>query len=274
MRDILSGHAGGAGLPKVSALETLLAWAEKGSDRWRDLAPQKQGKPILPPGHYRFAYAIQADFSAPSLPALKSYIEEAQIPHTGWPEWVILNRNGMRPYVQDGGLECFTAAENPEQLLTDPSHADFWRAMPDGRLLLIRGYQEDAHQEDKGIRPATAFDLALPIWRVAECFLHARSMCERLGVPNASVIVTGRYSGLAGRELISLGHRLVLSPGRKARQQEIDLALTVDGGSIEDRLPEIVAQFLGPLYNLFDLFDPPAALFIEELRRMRGNRFR
>ena len=114
----------------------------------------------------------------------------------------------------------------PEQLLTDPSHADFWRAMPDGRLLLIREYQEDAHQEDKGIRPATAFDLALPILRVAECFLHARSMCERLGVPNASVIVTGRYSGLAGRELISLGHRLVLSPGRKARQQEIDLALT------------------------------------------------
>ena len=273
MRDVLSGHAGGAGPFTVPALETLLAWAEKGSDRWRELIPKKEGKLILPAGHYRFAYAIQDDFNVPSLPALKRHIEDAQIPHTGWPEWVVLSREGMRPYVQDGGLECFTATESPERLLTDPSHADFWRAMPDGRLLLIRGYQEDANQ-DKGISPGTAFDLALPVWRVGECFLHARAMCERLGVPNASVIVTAKYSGLSGRELISLDGRRVLSPGRKARQQEIDLALTVDGGSIEDRLPEIVAQFLGPLYNLFDLFDPPPTLFIEELRLMRRNRFR
>jgi hypothetical protein len=48
------------------------------------------------------------------------------------------------------------AAETPEQLLTDPPHADFWRAMPDGRLLLIRGYAEDATEN---VAAGSVFDV-------------------------------------------------------------------------------------------------------------------
>jgi hypothetical protein len=50
MRDVLSGQVGGAGPPKRPALEMLLAWAEQGSERWRELAPKdSQRRPRLPP---------------------------------------------------------------------------------------------------------------------------------------------------------------------------------------------------------------------------------
>jgi hypothetical protein len=191
------------------------------------------------------------------------------IRHTGWPEWVIPQSNLVRPYALNGGLECFFA-KDPEDLITDPPHADFWRAMPEGRFLLIRGYQEDASVK---VAAGTAFDLVLPVWRVGECFLHAQAMCGRLAIPDASVIVAARYSGLAGRELISLDRRRHVRSGKRAHQNEIDLALTVEVRSIEDRLPEIVAEFLRPLYSLFDLFEAPPNLFTEELRRMREGRF-
>jgi hypothetical protein len=271
VRDILSGQARGAASPEPPALDQLLAWAEQGSERWRELAPKDaNGRPQLPPGHYRFAYAIQGEFPQPSLPELLRHLEGASIRHTGWPEWVVLHAAQLRPYARDGALECFVAAENPEQLLTDPPHADFWRAMPEGRLLLIRGYTEDATEN---VAAGSAFDVTLPVWRVGECFLHARAMCQRLGVPNASVIVTARYSGLAGRVLVSLDRRRWLFDDRRARQNEINLALTVEAASIEDSLPEIAAEFLLPLYHLFDLFEPGADLFSAELRRMRQHQF-
>jgi hypothetical protein len=40
IRDILSGQAGRTVSPEPTALDQLLAWAEQGSERWRELAPK------------------------------------------------------------------------------------------------------------------------------------------------------------------------------------------------------------------------------------------
>ena len=49
----------------------------------------------------------------------------------------------------------------------------------------------------------------------------------------------------------------------------IDLAVTVNASSIEDGLAEIVHEFLQPLYHLFDLFEPPLNMTVEEIKRLR-----
>jgi hypothetical protein len=79
--------------------------------------------------------------------------------HTGWPEWTVIEQNGWRPALVDGGLQAFLA-DNSETLISDPAHADFWRAMPDGRFLLIRGYIEDATDE---VAPGKVLDLTNPV---------------------------------------------------------------------------------------------------------------
>jgi hypothetical protein len=98
-------------------------------------------------------------------------------------------------------------------------------------------------------------------------------MSVQLGVPESKILVTARYSGLAGRELMSIDGRRYLDEGRRARQDQIDVATTVEAQLIEDGLPEIVSSFLRPLYHLFDLFDPPPQMFSEEIRRLREGNF-
>lgn len=266
MRELLSGQLGGM-QPKKSALEALLEFAEDGTKRWRNRALHEvRGQPQLSRGNYRLAYAIQSEFSYPTLKELLEHLRVAERRNTGWPEWAILNRDSLRPRVIEGGLEAFLS-DAPNGVIEDPAYADFWRAMPDGRLVLIRGFQEDSHER---IRPGQAFDVVLPIWRVGECFLHVRALCESLGVPRSDVIVAATYTGLAGRHLISLDGRRMIRDNWICAQDAVDLAMTVNADSIEDGLPEIVHGFLQPLYHSFDLFEPPPNMVAEEIRRLRA----
>lgn len=267
MRDILSGQPGVVLPPAQAPLRQLTEFADDATERWANRAARDaHGQSRLPPGSYRLAYAVQGDFARPSLPDLLRHLEAAQRPNTGWPEWVVINRDPMRPRVIDGGLEALVA-DRPEDIIEDPAHSDFWRATPDGRLALIRGFQEDAPDRPTA---GTGFDIALPIWRVGECLLHAKALCDRLGVPGADVLVTARYSGLAQRRLVSLDGSRMKGMARRSAQNAIDLSVTVNAALIEDALPEIAREFLQPLYHLFDLFEPPAELFTDAIRGLRA----
>src|SRR5579875_4138730 len=57
---------------------------------------------------------------------------------TGWPVWLVLGRQEMRPHLGDGGvIECS---------LHETSERDFWRADPRGQMYLIRCLQEDTRE--------------------------------------------------------------------------------------------------------------------------------
>lgn len=270
IRDVLAGR-----VPEAAAPDTLAAlkeWAEAGAERWRELIPRDtNGIAELPRGFYRVAYAIDGTFEKPSLAALRAILERSTIRHTGWPAWWVPTRAEIEPYAVDGLLECDVGIASG-RLVSDPAHADFWRVSPDGRLLLLRGFVEDEPNRFQFF-PGEVFSFTTPIWRTGDCLLHAASMAANLGAPEANVVFTMKWAGLRGRELRDVEGRRMLRHGYIARQDEIDLNITVPASSIDNNLPEIVLELLTPLYEVFSLFELPRFAVEEELRRLRQNQF-
>jgi hypothetical protein len=144
-----------------------------------------------------------------------------------------------------------------------------------GLAFLLRGYQEDGMEAQRSgrdpIPPATIFDITLPVWRAGEALLHARSLAANLFQGPTTIRFTAIYEGLAGRSLVSIDSRRPVWDGRVARQATIALNTQIDAQAIDPNLPEILHPFLSPLYALFDFFELPMQLVVDELARMRGN---
>lgn len=122
------------------------------------------------------------------------------------------------------------------------------------------------------IAPATAFDLTLPVWRMGEALLQTRSLSNNLFEGPTTVRFVATYEGLAGRSLTSIDGRRYIREHR-AVQDAITLTTHVDVEAIDANLPEIVHPLLAPLYSLFDFFDLPMQLVVDELARLRANNF-
>ena len=125
-------------------------------------------------GTWTASYAIVADISPPNLVSFLETLRKVEGHETGWPVWLVLSGDEKRPYPFDGLIECWLATSRQGE----PAHSDFWRASPSGMMFLLRGYQEDEEYSPAG----TIFDFTIPIWRVAECLLHAERLAKALGV--------------------------------------------------------------------------------------------
>lgn len=144
---------------------------------------------------------------------------------------------------------------------------DYWRVSPAGRAFIVRGYQEDSEAKEP---PGTIFDLVLPVWRVAECLLHAYRLSQVL-CPDPPPTVTAQvtWEGLAGRELRSWANtNRRLHMVRRAFQDTVQASTVVSALVIRDSLPEVVASLTRPLYEIFGFFQPPEELFAGELAHM------
>lgn len=133
---------------------------------------------------------------------------------------------------------------------------------------MIRGFEEDV--PDRRV-PGTLFDLTLPIWRIAEPLLHVARLA-RLFEGDATIVMLGRYTGLANRTLASLDNRRLIDGGRSA-DNEFEFSLTASVAEIEDNLAELLHPALRPLYERFDFFELPLALVTEELNGLRRGRY-
>ena len=123
------------------------------------------------------------------------------------------------------------------------------------------------------VPPASVFDITLPVWRIGEALLHARSLAANLFEGPTTIKFVANYEGLAGRSLVSIENRRHVGEGRIARQDSIALNTHIDAQAIDPNLPEIVHPLLSPLYALFDFFELPMQLVVEELNRMRAGNF-
>ena len=256
------------------------AWAGASRARWEELIQQlpEGAGPRLVHGRYSFVYEIIGEHRAVASGSFPEVLQASAVRHTGWPPFWFPTRQGIRPYNFDGAVECWIGGDTEERLVDrDPGHSDFWRIHPDGLAYLMRGYQEDGMdvQEDgrRVIAPRTVFDLSLPVWRVGEALLHARSLANNLFVGSTTIRFIATYEGLSGRTLDSLNRMRNVREGRVARQDVITLETHVSSESIEANLPEIVHPLMAPLYALFDFFELPMSLVTDELGRMRGNQF-
>ena len=275
IRDLVLGAVPQVEAP--AAPDRLGEWAASGFERWKELVqalPAGVG-PRFERGHYSLAYEITGDLRPIPPAKLPEILQASVVRLTGWPPFWYPTREGITPYPIDGAVECWLGGDpNRSAEDIDAAYADFWRIRPDGLAFLLRGYQEDSMLVERPglapIEPNTVFDITLPVWRVGETMLQARKLASNLCEGPATIRFMAKYSGLAGRQLVSLNSRGPVWDRRLARQDSIVLDTHVVSGTIDSNLPEIIHPFLAPLYALFDFFELPMQLVVDELARMRA----
>lgn len=278
IRDLIIGSVSQAEQPPEPA--RLEKWISSGRARWEDLVselPEAVG-PRLPHGGYCITYQIVGELRQIGFARFPELLRSSVVRHTGWPPFWYPTRAGIEPYPIDGVVECWLGGD-PQMLPEnrDAAHSDFWRIHPDGFAFLLRGYEEDGKEVQRPgsdpNQPGITFDITLPIWRVGEALLHAKSLADNLFEGPTTIRFVVTYEGLAGRSLVSINnHRHVLE-GRVARQDSKDLETHIESQKIDTNLPEIVHPLLSPLYALFGFFELPMHLVVDELNRMRSGNF-
>ena len=240
--------------------------------RWNELKSSlpANSQARIPKGHYELGFQLLDVPSAPSFSELKRRMDEARrVRLTGWGPFVELHRPPYESTVKNNGLETWLGASDGSRVTDDSAHVDFWRVTLDGKMFLLRGYDEDAVST---IESGTVFDVTLPVWRVGEALLFlSRFALEYDEDPNIRIIV--RYSGLSGRQLTSVTGRRYISPGRASADESLELTTEATAFQIKDNLVEILHALLLPLYERFGFFELPQQLVQEEVTGLRGGRF-
>ncbi|MCW5699435.1 MAG: hypothetical protein KIT00_06305, partial [Rhodospirillales bacterium] len=277
IRLIVQGHAGAA--PSEEARDTLNelhansdSFIVDAQRRWQELINPlpRDDAARMPLGYYELSFEILDVLPAPSLVELRRRLDAAkQIRHTGWGPFVSLHREPFEPQPFEGLIETWLGAPDDGRPLRTPAHCDFWRAHPDGRLFLQRGYDED---ESEGVQAGSCIDVTLPIWRVGEAMLcvarFARSFDE-----NPTFVVRCHYTGLQNRILTSIGHRRVMFDNYVCNDREATVETRAAATEIDDNLAEVLHPMLVPLYERFTFFELPMQIVIEETERLRQGRF-
>lgn len=233
------------------------AFVREAFSRWHTLIENlpKDSPGRFRHGWYRFDYSLEGELRALSLTEFEEILDKAVTWHTGWPVFLVPTRPEIAPKEVDGTIECWLAPETESigRAFDDPARCDFWRAAPEGRLFLIRGYQEDGEET---FPPGSILDTTLPIWRMGEALLHAERLASLLKKnENSTVTVRFRalYSGLSGRVLRSWANPLsdLMIEGHAARSDEALLEIEVPVKDTELRLAEPIFPLVSQLYERF-----------------------
>jgi transcriptional regulator with XRE-family HTH domain len=254
------------------------AFVQEAFSRWRELtAKLPDNSPgRFPNGWYRFDYALEGELRKIELHQFPALLRRAVIPHTGWPLFLFPGRADLEASEVDGVIECWLKAAEAgvNRPLADAAHCDFWRADPNGRLFLIRGYQEDSQDT---FAPRTIFDTTLPTWRLGECVLHAQRLAALLAVQPSKTQVRLRafYTGLNGRVLKAWGSPLsdLLFEGSPARSDEAMLETVVPVDEIDTKLAQHLHPIIASLFERFGATGLSVDRVAAELERMKSNYF-
>lgn len=260
--------------------ELLYSWMAGSDRRWRELiAPLPAGDPArMPSGHYTIGYLIIPSPEPLPPQQLRDILDEVVVRFTGWPAWWVPTRPGSQPRVHDNVLEAFMGA-GANRAFPDPAHSDFWRAAPNGRMFLRRGFVEDSHPDR--MEPGTGLEVWAPPLRIGEALLHAGRLARRLDRAEGEVLLRVDWSGLQGRRLTS-----TLAPEYSAPSQAVACSQATVSESIRIRVADIpggaaasvaasaraLTELLAPLYVLFDLTTVPETTMAETLSRLLGKR--
>jgi transcriptional regulator with XRE-family HTH domain len=233
------------------------AFVREAFSRWRALIERlpEDSPGQFKHGWYRFDYCLEGELRAVSLTEFEEMLGKAVTRLTGWSVFWVPTRPEIAPKEVDGTIECWLSPETEStgRAFDDPAHCDFWRALPTGRLFLIRGYQEDGEET---FPPGSILDTTLPIWRMGDALLHAERLASLLQESENSVITVrfrALYSGLSGRVLRSWANPLsdLMIEGHAARSDEALLEIEVPVKDMELRLAEHIFPLISELYERF-----------------------
>lgn len=258
--------ASGGGADESAAAE-LDIWETSSRKRWeaRIASLSATSKARFPLGRYFCAYEIIDAVTVPAGRALVEILQSAP-QKTGWAPFLVIRHGDNAPANVDNCVEVWLGKESG-----DAAHSDFWRASKEGKFYLIRGYQEDTNDFPSS-KFGEAFDLTLPVWRVAECLLHASYTAENIGCAGGQIRFRFGWEGLAGRALVSAANTRRDVHSRSSQQDSISITTMTSVEEIAANLPEIVSRIVKPLFELFDFMEIPPSLPAEEIARMLGTR--
>lgn len=247
-------------------------------ERWQTLIkPLSADNPTrFPNGFYRIDYCLEGELNQVTLPEFEKVLTRAVTRVTGWPVFLTMTREDLAPREEGGAIETWLKPNDlVERTLVDPAHCDYWRGVPEGRMFLIRGYQEDGQET---FPPGTVFDTTLPIWRLGEVLLHAQSLAGLLAKGNPDNILISlrvQYTGLRGRQLRNWANPLSggMLLGRPARSDEVLLETKVPVADLKARLAEHLAPLAVSLFERFDV-DGISYEFVQgEVTRLLAGKF-
>jgi transcriptional regulator with XRE-family HTH domain len=225
--------------------------------RWNKLIsklpPDSPGR--FPFGWYRIDYALEGDLKEVELHKLQELLVKARAGMTGWSMFWVPTRQAIAPREIDGVLECWHSPEDSNGGISvhTAETCDFWRASPNGRMFLIRGYDEDAQVT---FSPGKIFDTTLPIWRIGEALMHAARLSALLKQDEGNEITIKlrvHFTGLTGRVLKSWANPMIdlLGEGSGARGDEAILEAIVPSSEVETNLAAHIFPLVASLYMRF-----------------------
>lgn len=242
---------------------------------WRTLTSQLRtdSSGRFPHGWYRIDYELDGELKEVEPTQLLSLLAQAEVrPTEQRPMFSQPLNPKLAPHEVDGTVECWLKPGNAEiERPSDPSHCDFWRAAPAGRMLIMRGYEEDSQLT---IQPGTIFDTTLPIWKLGEALLHASRLSRLLAREGSDITVHLRalYTGLTGRVLRPWGDPqsgVFMMGTHPARNDEALLEIKALAAEIESNLADFVFPLVKPLYDRFGDTSLSLERVSAQLTRMR-----
>ena len=235
------------------------AWDKRCRDRLKERITDELDdlETVYDSGTWSVSYWIP-DVTMP-LGELRDALVEVEGRETGWPPWWVPTREGIRPEIQQGGIECWFR----DDAVRNGRHPDFWRAEPELKLFLLRDYQEDGITR----APGSALDPVFTVWRMAESLLHSARMARYVNAEDIEFFA--RWDGLKNRELRAIESDLWdFRPGHVAHDDSIATFVHTSPEEIDRDLPGVVRALVSSLFEIFGLFDPPGSLYATEIATM------
>lgn len=173
---------------------------------------------------------------------LNEAMAASQISTFGGSVGVVLNDN-RRPRPTSDGV---TAEVTSDSL--GPVY-DLWKVFKDGRFYTLMSLFEDGREKD-----VVYWDSR--VHRTTESLLFLLRLYRRLGASDTDdVTVTVRHAGLGGRTL-KAANRLRMTTSREGTEDVSEATISASLSGLEAGLPACVQELLGPLFVLFDFFEP------------------
>lgn len=251
--------------PPPPTQDDLLAWDRGSHERFEALvkgALADETPSRYAAGVWSVAYALNGPFARLDLQELRGALDQVRGHETGWPPWWVPTRREIAPYPYNDTIECWM-----REARFDGSD-DFWRASTDGKLFLLRSYQEDF---EGGFAPGTALVISSHLWTMGEVLLHAHRFAATLTKDPLDVTFRCNWDGLAGRALASWRRSFGL-PIHRCRQNSVTAELQCRTDEIVDALPELVGRLTKPLFQAFDFYTPTPQSVQREIAELRKSR--
>ncbi len=266
-------------IPAQQASNSLQDFSSDSFDGWEEAtADESPDSPFrFPHGHFEMAFELVGANPISSLNELRQRLASV---HARLPAGLELFGDlspYWAPYALENVIEYWNGIPvlNAQGITTrlSPDVCEFWRAAPDGKLYILKGYLEDHRGGgQRTVTPGAVFDVNMPILNTATGILYASRFAEVLDNVER-IAVRCRFTGLCGRALddvfspMSLFSMMHRHNPKICQMDEVPLEQKIPVEDIRDDLPRVVHELLQPLYEKFSFYQ----LSLEHVRGTVGS---